>query len=91
MRIDGSELTLSFSHVGAGLISKDSGPLRGFAVAGDDRKFTNALARIVADLVVVSSPQVAKPTAVRYAWADYPLVNFYNRDGLPAAPFRSDD
>ena len=65
--------------------------LRGFAVCGEDRKFVWATAEIVGDKVVVSSPQVAKPVAVRYGWADFPVVNLWNREGLPASPFRTDD
>jgi len=71
-------------------------PLQGFTIAGEDRKFYWAQANIMGDKVVVSSPQVAKPVAVRYGWADYPVVNLYCSPGpaeqlLPASPFRTDD
>jgi sialate O-acetylesterase len=71
-------------------------PLQGFTVAGEDRKFYWAQANILGDKVVVSSPQVAKPVAMRYGWADYPVVNLYCSPGpaeqlLPASPFRTDD
>jgi len=65
-------------------------PLVGFAIAGADRKFVWAQAVIDGHKVVVSSPGVEKPVAVRYGWADYPVVNLWNNDGLPASPFRTD-
>jgi sialate O-acetylesterase len=65
--------------------------LQGFEIAGPDRKFYWADARIERDAVVVSSRDVAVPLAVRYAWADSPRSNLFNRDGLPASPFRTDD
>ncbi len=80
---------LEFNHVGAGLNSR-GGKLRGFAIAGADRQFVWADARIVGDSVVVSSSRVPRPVAVRYCWADNPNGNLYNSAGLPAAPFRSD-
>ena len=71
--------------------SEDRGSkLKGFAVAGEDRQFVWAHAEIVGQTVVVSSPKVARPIAVRYAWESYPICNLFNRDGLPAAPFRTD-
>jgi sialate O-acetylesterase len=91
MRIDGSEIRVRFTHVGSGLEVRNSGALHGFAVAGADRKFHWAEARIDGDTVVVSSRDVPRPTAVRYAWGDSPLCNLLNRDGLPASPFRTDD
>ena len=70
--------------------SRPSDPLTGFAIAGADRKYVNADAVIQGDTVVVSSPAVPQPTAVRYGWANYPLVNLYNSAGLPASPFQTD-
>jgi sialate O-acetylesterase len=64
--------------------------LVGFTVCGKDRKFHNAEARIEEDRVVVTCDQVAEPVAVRYGWADHPLCNLFNLDGLPATPFRTD-
>ena len=84
------KIILSFDHVGGGLEAR-GGRLRGFAVCGADRKFVWANAEIDHDKVVVGSPQVEKPVAVRYGWADYPFVNLFNREGLPASPFRTDD
>ncbi|HKR23012.1 MAG TPA: hypothetical protein VJS17_10475, partial [Pyrinomonadaceae bacterium] len=75
----------------AGMKTNDGGPVKGFAIAGADRKFVWADARIEGDTIVVSSPQVTKPVAVRYGWGDNPLVNLYNKAALPASPFRTDD
>lgn len=66
-------------------------PLIGFAIAGEDKKFHTAQAKVEGDTVVVWSDQVAKPVAVRYAWASHPLCNLFNKEGLPASPFRTDD
>ena len=74
-----------------GLKTSDGGPLKGFAIAGEDRRFVWADARIDGDTVIVSSPTVLKPFAVRYGWADNPIANLYNKAGLPASPFRTDD
>jgi sialate O-acetylesterase len=84
------KIVLHFNHVGAGLEARDGG-LKGFAICGADRKFVWANAEIVGKTVVVSSPAVTKPVAVRYGWADCPVVNLWNKDGLPATPFRTDD
>jgi sialate O-acetylesterase len=87
---DGPRLRVRFRQVGGGLVAKGD-KLQGFALAGRDRRFVWADARIDGDSVIVSSPDVVDPIAVRYAWADNPIATLYNRDGLPAAPFRSDD
>jgi sialate O-acetylesterase len=68
-----------------------AGRLAGFVICGADRKFVPAEARIVGDQVRVSSPEVPNPVAVRYGWSTFPLCNLYNKEGLPASPFRSDD
>jgi sialate O-acetylesterase len=91
MRIEGNEIRVRFSHVGAGLEAPNGGQLRGFAIAGADRKFHWADAHIDRGSVVVSSKDVRSPLAVRYAWADSPICNLFNREGLPASPFRTDD
>lgn len=65
--------------------------LTGFTVCGEDKKFHNAKAEIVGDRVVVTCDAVLKPVAVRYGWANHPLCNLYNKEGLPASPFRTDD
>ena len=97
-RVSGRRVTIEFDHVGQGLVgSSDAGasgpgiPLGGFAVAGIDRTFHWANARIEGNTVVVSSPLVPSPLAVRYAWGNNPdRANLYNADGLPASPFRTD-
>jgi sialate O-acetylesterase len=66
-------------------------PLEGFAICGQDRKWEWAKARIDGDTVVVQSDKVPNPIAVRYAWAENPTCNLYNKAGLPASPFRTDD
>ncbi len=86
----GNTIVLRFDHVGGGLVAKGDEPLQGFAIAGADRKFVRAEARIEGDTVVVSSEKVASPVAVRYAWADNPTCSLYNQAGLPASPFRTD-
>jgi sialate O-acetylesterase len=68
-----------------------AGELLGFQVSGSDGAFVEAKAVIKGATVVVSSPQVKQPTAVRYAWKNFALANLYNRDGLPAEPFRTDN
>jgi sialate O-acetylesterase len=90
LKIDGSKAILSFKHVGGGLVAK-GGPLTGFTIAGADKKWHNATAEIVEDKIFVSCPAVEKPVAVRFGWADYPVVNLWNKDGIPASPFRTDD
>jgi sialate O-acetylesterase len=88
--IEGDKVRIHFKY-GAGLKTSDGGPVKGFAIAGEDRRFVWADARIEGDTVVVSSPGISKPVAVRYGWADNPIANLYNRAGLPASPFRTDD
>ena len=91
MKIEGSEIHLSFDHVAKGLVTPANEPLLGFSIAGQDRRFVWADAHIQGEKVVVSSPQVAEPLAVRYAWSDNPACNLYNSANLPALPFRTDD
>jgi sialate O-acetylesterase len=86
----GKTIVLSFDHLGGGLVAKGGEPLKGFALAGADKKFVWADAKIEADKIIVSSDKVADPVAVRYAWADNPVCNLYNKAGLPASPFRTD-
>lgn len=87
---DGRTLRIRFDHTEGGLIVR-GGPLAEFAVAGPDRVWHWADARLDHDGVVVSSPAVAEPVAVRYAWQANPRATLFNAAGLPAAPFRSDD
>jgi sialate O-acetylesterase len=90
MAVKDGKVVLSFTHTGKGLEAKD-GPLQGFTIAGADKKFYNARAQIQGDHVLVWSDQVKQPAAVRYGWANCPVVNLWNKDGLPASPFRTDD
>ena len=103
MDVEGNAIRLRFAHVHGGLMvgakkgmipvaAVPGGVLRQFAIAGADRRFFWADARIDGKMIIVSSPQVAAPTAVRYAWAYNPEgCNLYNKEGLPASPFRTDD
>jgi sialate O-acetylesterase len=89
--LEGSRLRIKFSHTGKGLAVRHSEQLQGFTICGADRKFVWAEARIDGDSVVVSHPSIAEPAAVRYAWSpQFPWANLFNRDGLPAQPFRTD-
>jgi sialate O-acetylesterase len=92
LKTKGSELIVSFDHADSGLEARD-GELKGFAICGPDHKFVWAKAHIDASgkKVIVSSPDVPHPAAVRYGWADCPVVNLWNKAGLPASPFRTDD
>ena len=87
---ENSALRVWFSHAD-GLQAKGGAALAGFTIAGADGKFVPADAKIDGATIVVSSPEVAAPTAVRYAWADDPVCNLVNQAGLPAGPFRSDE
>jgi len=91
MKIEGNKIRIKFNHTGSGLIAKDSDRLMGFVIAGEDQKFVKAQAKIENDTVVVWSDEIEKPVAVRYAWAGNPVCNLYNKEGLPASPFRTDN
>ncbi|MFC1574225.1 sialate O-acetylesterase [Candidatus Latescibacterota bacterium] len=90
MRIDGNRIRLGFTRVGSGLTSKDNGPLIGFAVAGKDRRFVWAQAKIEGDEVIAWSNDVPYPVAVRYGWSNNPFCTLFNKEELPASPFRTD-
>lgn len=92
LTIRGAEAFVSFKHIGSGLVTPDKyGYLRGFELAGDDRKFYPAQAFIQEGQVIVRSAAVTKPVAVRYNWMDVALEgNLFNREGFPAEPFRTD-
>jgi sialate O-acetylesterase len=89
MTAKGGEIALSFKHVGGGLVAKD-GELKGFTIAGEDKQFVPAQAKIQGSAILVSAEGVAAPKAVRYGWANVPDVNLFNQQGLPASPFRTD-
>jgi sialate O-acetylesterase len=88
--VEGDRVRVTFKH-SAGLKTRDGAPPAGFYVAGADRRFAPAEARVEGGAVVVWSRAVPAPVAVRYAWADNPAANLYNAEGLPASPFRTDD
>jgi sialate O-acetylesterase len=90
MKVKDGKAILSFTHADSGLEARD-GELKGFAICGPDKKFVWAKAEIEGDKVAVSSAEVSEPVAVRYGWADFPVVNLWNKAGLPATPFRTDD
>ena len=89
MTVKDGKAILKFRHTGGGLIAKD-GPLKGFMVAGKDKNFVPAKAEIIGKTVAVSAEGVAHPVAVRYGWENVPDVNLFNKEGLPASPFRTD-
>lgn len=102
MRVEGDTVRLTFRHAGDGLEAAATedpalptelmrAPVRGFAVAGPDRQWKWAEANIAGNAIILSTAGVAKPVAVRYNWADYPVGNVFGKAGLPAAPFRTDD
>ncbi|MDB5336952.1 MAG: hypothetical protein JWN70_2571 [Planctomycetaceae bacterium] len=92
MEKQGNKIIVTLDHVGAGLVPFDVQQLKGFAIAGEDKKFVWAQAKLVGtDKVEVWSDAVTDPAAVRYAWADNPVCNLYSKEGLPVTPFRTDD
>ena len=90
MQIQNGKAILSFAHAEGGLTTRNGQPLKGFAIAGDDRKFVWADAEPHGDKVIVQSKNVPIPAAVRYAWADTPDCGLINKADLPASPFRTD-
>ncbi len=89
--IEGNKIVLHFRDVFAGLRTHGGKPLRGFAIAGEAHTFDWVEAHIAGDRVIVTSPVVPHPIAVRYDWADSPDGNLTNNSGIPASPFRTDD
>jgi len=101
--LDQNRLRVSFKNIGSGLVISSAPPLpgqpaapppvtlEGFAIAGTNRQWFAATAIIQGASVIVAHDQVTEPVAVRYAWGDYPPCNLYNKEGLPAVPFRTDD
>jgi sialate O-acetylesterase len=89
--VEGGKVRIQFTHVGQGLAFRHGDKLQGFALAAADKQFHWADAEIDGDTVVVSSPKVPAPQAVRYGWSGYPAwANLFNKDGLPALSFRTD-
>jgi sialate O-acetylesterase len=83
-------IEITFKNTDGGLVAK-GGKLLEFAIAGDDRKWVWADAKIDGNKIIVSSPSVKNPKEVRYAWQSYPTATLFNGEGLPAPPFRTDD
>jgi len=91
MRVEGNKIILTFTNIGSGLIAKGGGELKYLAIAGTDKKFVWAKAKIEGNQVIVWNDDITNPVAVRYAWADNPEgANLYNEEGLPASPFRTE-
>ncbi len=90
MKVSGKTIVLTFDHVGGGLASRDGKDLDWFEIAGDDKAFAKASAKIVGNTIVVSCDTVAKPAAVRFGWSQKATPNLMNKEGLPASPFRTD-
>jgi len=91
MTVAGKTIRLRFRDVGEGLVSRTGDKLKGFAIAGSDRRFIAAEARLEGNEVIVSSDDVKEPVAIRYAWVNVPAVSLEDRSGSPLAPFRTDD
>ena len=92
MQVKGKRAYITFDHIGGGLIAKGGGDLKQFAIAGADGQFVWSKAQIRGDKVIVWNDTITKPAAIRYAWADNPEgANLYNKEGLPASPFRTDE
>jgi sialate O-acetylesterase len=101
MKVDGNKIVISFDEIHKGLtagsligddvVFADGAELKGFGIAGADHKFVWAKAVISGNTVIISADGITNPEAVRYNWADNPPGNLYNKDGLPARPFRTDD
>lgn len=90
-KVAGNKIIVQFEDAGSGMVAKQQ-QLKGFSIAGADKKFVWANAVIVGNTIVISSPQISKPAAVRYAWADSPIeANLFNKEGYPAVPFRTDE
>lgn len=92
MKVQDGKIILTFTNIGGGLIAKGGGELKQFAIAGADKKFVWAKAKIEGDKVIVWNDDITNPADVRYGWADNPEgANLYNKEGLPASPFRTEE
>jgi sialate O-acetylesterase len=90
MKRSGNRIVIRFNHVGGGLVATGGGALTGFAICGADKRFVNANAEIKGNTVEVWNDGIAEPVAVRFGWANFPVVNLTNKEGLLAIPFRTD-
>ena len=91
MKVNGNKIEIDFDFVDGGLVANDGKELTEFTIAGDDQQFVPAKAVIEGPKVVVWNDAVVKPTAVRFAWKNVPQPNLFNKAGLPASPFRTDN
>jgi sialate O-acetylesterase len=91
MKIVDGKIDIEFDYCGSGLISRDGKPLDWFSIAGADGKFVTANAAIKGNIVEVSSPSVSSPVEVRFAWNEVAQPNLFNKEGLPAMPFRTNN
>lgn len=92
MQVTGNKAVVTLDTFGSSLATFDVKEVKGVAICGEDKKWVWADAQIVGnDKIEVSSPKVAKPVAVRYAWSNNPVCNLFNKEGLPVTPFRSDN
>ncbi|MEI6218040.1 MAG: 9-O-acetylesterase, partial [bacterium] len=89
-RVEDNKIRITFDYTGTGLVARDGKALTHFSIAGEDKKFVEATAGITGNTVVVTSPDIARPVAVRFAWDQVAMPNLMNKEGLPAAPFRTD-
>ena len=90
LEVEGDRVRVFFEGAGGGLASRDGKPLTWFEIAGEDRRFVRADARIEGQSVVVSSKDQPKPVAVRFGWNQVAQPNLINKEGLPASPFRTE-
>ena len=90
MRVEDEKIRLFFDHIGNGLIANGA-TLTDFTIAGQDRRFVKATAIIEANSVIVCSTDIKNPVAVRYGWSNTPHASLFNKEGLPASPFRTDE
>ena len=92
MEIVGNKIIVSFTNTDKGLYAFDTEEVKGFAIAGKDGKFVWAKATIAGkDKIEVYADEISEPVSVRYGWADNPVINLYDRNGLPVTPFRTDN
>lgn len=90
MAVEGNHVRLKFQHADGGLMARDGKPLNWFSIAGSDKKFVPATSTIDGETVVVESPEISAPVAVRFGWHQIAEPNLANKAGLPASPFRTD-
>jgi sialate O-acetylesterase len=91
MQVEENKIRITFKYAENGLVAQGGDSVKGFQIAGEDKKFVWANGQIDGATVIVSAEAVVKPVAVRYAWDENPVCNLFNGAGLPASPFRTDD